>query len=212
MQTEIETEINENLRYEISLYYYHASKVIEHLKSNIYLPIFINFFYLFKLKTVIVDESILQKFKIKPMECSVINEFHLDKVDYMDYDLDPFQIVIDTKRFLIENKIKEEAFYQNILQTTYLSFKIFMNFPHEWPKLNQIFKSYYKRAFLFLNNQNHKSIFINKPDNITNCVDYQSEQGNFIVYDISQEFINEDDSKRIINYVVKKLRGSNLTK
>ena len=87
-----------------------------------------------------------------------------------------------------------------------------MNYPHEWSKLNQIFKLYYKRAFVFLNNQNDKYIFINRSNNHTDSIDCQSEQGNFIDYDISQELVNEDDSKLIIRNVVKKLRVNHLTR
>ena len=142
-----------------------------------------------------------------------INRKYLDSVMTMNEDaskfshLDPVSIAIEVNRFLNENKIKEQFFYQKILRTSYWTFKNLIDLPQQWIKLNLSFKLYYKRAYIFLNDPNEKKSVINRNQNFNSSTTID----NFIHYDISQVEIKNGIAKTIQN-VIQKLKENGLNR
>lgn len=141
-----------------------------------------------------------------------INSKYLDTIMNMNEDvssdhLNTVSIAEDVKKFLKENKIKEQYFYQKVLRTSYLTFKNLVDLPQQWQKLNLSFKLYYKRAFIFLNDSNEKKAIISR----SQACNSNAAIDNFIHYDISQVEIKNGIPK-IIQNVIQKLKENGLNR
>jgi hypothetical protein len=126
-----------------------------------------------------------------------------------DYDhLNTGLIAQNLKQFLYQNQIREEYFAQKILRTSYLSLKNVIDLPKKWSTLNSVFKSYFKRAYVFLSDAKEMKIFLSQPQSTNKAA---NENHNFIHYDISQ-MKTQDYVRELIESVVKKLNEFNLNR
>lgn len=115
------------------------------------------------------------------------------------------------KKFICEHRIRESYFSQKILRASFLTFKNIVDFPQEWFSLNDLFKLYFKRASLFLNNFDDQNKFFKSYYNTK--FENEEEENNMLLYDISTLEITDDNHvSKIIDDVIERLNVTRLNR